>query len=136
MESSKEEVMNSCFNLMRRLSPNDITKNVAGLANLITDETLKYEVIQKIDQPLGKSPKIRRVLQRRRSTAATAESSSSASTTGTETPTGHPGPTATTQRMLLHLMRCTPPLSSSSSSRSSTTFSRGTLTCILIRARL
>ena len=54
MESSKEEVINSCFNLMRRLSPNDITKNVAGLANLIADEDLKFEVIQKIDQPLGK----------------------------------------------------------------------------------
>jgi hypothetical protein len=54
MESSNEEVLNSCFNLMRRLSPNDVTKNVAGLANLISDETLKFEVIQKIDQPLGK----------------------------------------------------------------------------------
>ena len=39
---------------MRRLSPNDISKNVAGLANLIPNEGLKYEVIQKIDQPLGK----------------------------------------------------------------------------------
>jgi capping protein beta len=37
---------------MRRLSPNDITKNVAGLANLISDENLRFEVIQKIDQPL------------------------------------------------------------------------------------
>jgi hypothetical protein len=54
MESTKETVMNSCFNLMRRLSPNDITKNVAGLANLINDETLRAEVVQKIDQPLGK----------------------------------------------------------------------------------
>jgi hypothetical protein len=54
MESSRETVLNSCFNLMRRLSPNDISKNVAGLANLIKDEGLKYEVVQKIDQPLGK----------------------------------------------------------------------------------
>ena len=54
MESSRETVLNSCFNLMRRLSPNDISKNVAGLANLIKDEGLKFEVIQKIDQPLGK----------------------------------------------------------------------------------
>ena len=46
--------MNSCFNLMRRLSPNDISKNVAGLANLIKEENLKFEIIQKIDQPLGK----------------------------------------------------------------------------------
>ncbi len=38
---------------MRRLSPNDIKKNVAGLAALIQNEELKYEVIQKIDQPLG-----------------------------------------------------------------------------------
>jgi hypothetical protein len=53
MESSnKETVLNSCFNLMRRLSPNDIGKNVAGLVNLITEEDIKNEVIQKIDQPL------------------------------------------------------------------------------------
>jgi capping protein beta len=38
---------------MRRLSPNDIKKNVAGLATLIQNEDLRYEVIQKIDQPLG-----------------------------------------------------------------------------------
>lgn len=54
MESNHDTVVQSCFNLMRRLSPNDISKNVAGLANIISDETLKYEVIQKIDQPLGK----------------------------------------------------------------------------------
>lgn len=54
MESTREVVVNSCFNLMRRLSPNDIQKNVAGLANLISDEGLKYEIIQKIDQPLEK----------------------------------------------------------------------------------
>jgi hypothetical protein len=30
---------------MRRLSPNDISKNVAGLANLIQNENLKYEMI-------------------------------------------------------------------------------------------
>ena len=54
MESTREIITNSCFNLMRRLSPNDVTKNVAGLANIITDENLKYEIIQKIDQPLGK----------------------------------------------------------------------------------
>ena len=59
MESTRDTVLNSCFNLMRRLSPNDIGKNVAGLANLINDENLKYEVIQKIDQPLGKWDKQR-----------------------------------------------------------------------------
>ena len=51
---SNQQVLNSCFNLMRRLSPNDINKNVAGLANLISNEDLKYEMIQKIDKPLGK----------------------------------------------------------------------------------
>ena len=55
MESNTSAtVLNSCFNLMRRLSPNDIKKNVAGLAALIQDDNLRYEVIQKIDQPLGK----------------------------------------------------------------------------------
>jgi len=49
MESTRETVINSCFTLMRRLSPNDISKNVAGLANIISDEALKYEIIQKID---------------------------------------------------------------------------------------
>ena len=51
---SNTTVLNSCFNLMRRLSPNDIKKNVAGLAALIQNDDLRYEVIQKIDQPLGK----------------------------------------------------------------------------------
>lgn len=55
---SNTTVLNSCFNLMRRLSPNDIKKNVAGLAALIQNDDLRYEVIQKIDQPLGKSYKI------------------------------------------------------------------------------
>ena len=50
---SNVNVLNSCFNLMRRLSPNDIKKNVAGLAALIQNDDLRYEVIQKIDQPLG-----------------------------------------------------------------------------------
>ncbi len=50
---SNQQVLNSCFNLMRRLSPNDIQKNVAGLSQLISNEDLKYEMIQKIDQPLG-----------------------------------------------------------------------------------
>lgn len=45
MESTRDTVLNSCFNLMRRLSPNDITKNVAGLANLVQDENLKFELI-------------------------------------------------------------------------------------------
>lgn len=42
---SNSTILNSCFNLMRRLSPNDIKKNVAGLATLIQNEDLKYEVI-------------------------------------------------------------------------------------------
>lgn len=50
---SNTTVLNSCFSLMRRLSPNDIKKNVAGLAALIQNDDLRYEVIQKIDQPLG-----------------------------------------------------------------------------------
>ena len=42
---SNTAILNSCFNLMRRLSPNDIKKNVAGLAALIQNEDLKYEVV-------------------------------------------------------------------------------------------
>lgn len=53
MESSnRETVLNSCFNLMRRLSPNDIGKNVSGLVAILTEEDLKNEITQKIDQPL------------------------------------------------------------------------------------
>jgi hypothetical protein len=48
---------------MRRLSPNDISKNVAGLANLIKEEDLKFEVIQKIDQPLGKQSRFYIILR-------------------------------------------------------------------------
>jgi len=51
---SNMNILNSSFNLMRRLSPNDIKKNVAGLAALIQNDDLRYEVIQKIDQPLGR----------------------------------------------------------------------------------
>jgi hypothetical protein len=54
MESRKDTISNSCFNLMRRLSPNDIQKNIAGLANIIEDDNIKYEILQKLDQPLGK----------------------------------------------------------------------------------
>lgn len=46
--------MNSCFNIMRRLPLSNIKMNVAGLAQLIPNEELKDEFIQKIDQPLGK----------------------------------------------------------------------------------
>jgi len=51
---SNMNILNSSFNLMRRLSPNDIKKNVAGLAAIIQNDDLRYEVIQKIDQPLGR----------------------------------------------------------------------------------
>jgi hypothetical protein len=32
---------NSVFNLMRRLPPNQVTKSLAGVGQLIDDETLK-----------------------------------------------------------------------------------------------
>ena len=46
---SKEPIMNACFNLMRRLPPNNVPMNVAGLAKLINLEDLRDEIIQKID---------------------------------------------------------------------------------------
>ena len=38
---------------MRRLPTKNVEKNVAGLAQLIANEDLRDEIIQKIDQPLG-----------------------------------------------------------------------------------
>ena len=52
---SNTNIMNSCFSLMRRLPSNNITMNVAGISKLIANEDLREEVIQKLDQPLGKS---------------------------------------------------------------------------------
>ena len=46
---SNSTVLNSCFNLMRRLPPNNVQMNVAGLAQLIQNEDLREEIIQKID---------------------------------------------------------------------------------------
>ena len=42
---SNASVLNACFNLMRRLSPNDVKKNVAGLATLLQDDDLRFEVV-------------------------------------------------------------------------------------------
>ena len=42
-------VMNSCFNIMRRLPLNNIRMNIAGLAQLIPNENQKDEFIQKSD---------------------------------------------------------------------------------------
>ena len=46
--------MNSCFNLMRRLPLNNMEKNVAGVMQLLNNEDLADEFVQKIDQPLCK----------------------------------------------------------------------------------
>lgn len=42
---SNQATMNSCFNLMRRLPPNNIEKNIAGLSTLIENEDLRDEII-------------------------------------------------------------------------------------------
>lgn len=45
-----EEVINSCLNLMRRMPPADVEKNLAGLVDLQPDYT--DEILQRVDQPL------------------------------------------------------------------------------------
>ena len=48
MEST-QAVMNASFNLMRRLPQSNVQMNVAGLSQLIDNEDLRDEIIQKID---------------------------------------------------------------------------------------
>lgn len=50
---SNQAIMNASFNLMRRLPQSQVQMNVAGLSQLINNEDLSDEIVQKIDQPLG-----------------------------------------------------------------------------------
>ena len=45
--------INSALNIMRRMPPSKVKFNVAGLINLMPDET--EELLQRIDQPLESS---------------------------------------------------------------------------------
>lgn len=47
--------MNASFNLMRRLPPKAVPKNLGAIIQLIESEDLKIKVQQKTDQPIGKS---------------------------------------------------------------------------------
>lgn len=46
--------MTASFNLMRRLPPKSVPKNLGAIIELITDEDMKFDVQQKTDQPIGK----------------------------------------------------------------------------------
>jgi hypothetical protein len=46
--------MNASFNLMRRLPPKDVPKNLGAISELIQDDDLRFDIQQKTDQPLGK----------------------------------------------------------------------------------
>ena len=47
---SNERVMaNSVFNLMRRLPPNQVAKSLAGIGQLIEDETFKQQLFDQVD---------------------------------------------------------------------------------------
>jgi len=52
MVESNQAILNASFNLLRRLPPQNVEMNIAGLSQLISDENTKDEVIQKVDQPL------------------------------------------------------------------------------------
>ena len=45
MVESSQTVMNSCFNIMRRLPLNNMKMNVAGVSQLIANEDLRDEFI-------------------------------------------------------------------------------------------
>ena len=46
--------MTASFNLMRRLPPQDIPKNLSAITGLVADEELKLSIEEKTDLPLGK----------------------------------------------------------------------------------
>jgi len=46
--------MNASMNLMRRLPPKDVPKNLSAISEMIEDEELRDDVQVKTDQPLGK----------------------------------------------------------------------------------
>lgn len=48
--------MTASFNLMRRLPPQDIPKNLSAITGLVEDEDLKVNIEEKTDLPLGKFP--------------------------------------------------------------------------------
>lgn len=49
MEESQKKVANSVFNLMRRLPPKQVNKSLAGVGELIEDETLKQQIFESVD---------------------------------------------------------------------------------------
>lgn len=55
MVDSASNQVNNVFNIMRRMPPNQIAKSLAGIGRLIQDDELRQEIIEKVDQPLGKS---------------------------------------------------------------------------------
>jgi DNA-binding transcriptional regulator YdaS (Cro superfamily) len=52
--NQSQNIMNASMNLMRRLPPKDVPKNLSAISELITDEELRDDVQVKTDQPLGK----------------------------------------------------------------------------------
>ena len=46
---SNIQILNSSFNIMRRLSSNEAKENIKGLGTLILNENLRQEVLSKID---------------------------------------------------------------------------------------
>lgn len=47
--------MNASMNIMRRMPPKDIPKNIAAVTTLIDDEDIKDDVLIKTDQPICKN---------------------------------------------------------------------------------
>lgn len=48
-------IMGASMNIMRRMPPKDIPKNIAAVTELIENEDIKDDVLIKTDQPIGKS---------------------------------------------------------------------------------
>jgi len=52
MDDTNSAIMNASMNLMRRLPPQDVPKNLGAISELIDDEDLRDDVQVKTDQPL------------------------------------------------------------------------------------
>ena len=44
MDDTNASIMNACMNLMRRLPPKDVPKNLGAISELVEDEDLRDDI--------------------------------------------------------------------------------------------
>ena len=92
-----KEIMNASMNLMRRLPPKDIPKNLGALCEMILDDDLRDDVMLKTDQPIRKFRVSHSHFPQRWPLIQLKEKNTSCvSITKMETPTDHPGAISST----------------------------------------